>query len=254
MFKTSGVIAVVGALVLGAACSSSGSGGREVRISQRDGGCTPASIDAKPGEKLNLVIQNDSKHDPYEMEGIEGTKFEELNVPEGRSRSAGYTVPDSGEVHKLKCYVPGGVSTILEVRTGGTAADAATATSGPAGGEPTSAVKTTVIKQPDTSVAVGLTSFSVTPDKSGVKAGTIRFIATNTSKTDVHELAVLRVGDDGSLDNAGEVEGIGPDASGSFTVDLKPGSYQLACLIAPGEAGSTVDHYQQGMHTDFKVE
>lgn len=250
MLKMSGMMAVAGALVLAAACSSSGAGGREVRITQRNEGCTPASIDAKPGEKLNLVIQNDSKHDPFELEGIEGTKFEELNVPEGRSRSAGYTVPDSGDVHKLKCYVPGGVSTILEVRTGGTAVDAVPTT----GGEATSAVKTTVIKQPDTSVAVGLVSYSVTPDKTSVKAGTIRFIATNTSKTDVHELALLRVGDDGSLDNVEEIEDIEPEASGSFTVDLTPGSYQLACLIAPGEAGSTVDHYKQGMHTDFKVE
>jgi len=35
--------------------------------------------------------------------------------------------------------------------------------------------------------------------------------------------------------------------------NLKPGKYELACLITPGEFGATVDHYQQGMHTEFIV-
>lgn len=112
--------AVAGIAVFVAACSSSGAGGREVQITQRDDGCTPTEFAAAPGEKLKLVIKNDSSNDPYEVEGIEGTKFEELNVPKGRTRSAGYTVPNSGEIHKLNCYVPGGVSTVLEVRTAGT--------------------------------------------------------------------------------------------------------------------------------------
>jgi uncharacterized cupredoxin-like copper-binding protein len=70
----------------------------------------------------------------------------------------------------------------------------------------------------------------------------------------VHELAVLRVKDDGSFENMGEVEDLEPDANGSVVIELTPGDYQLACLIVPGEAGSTVDHYQQGMHTAFTVE
>jgi hypothetical protein len=37
-------------------------------------------------------------------------------------------------------------------------------------------------------------------------------------------------------------------------LDLKPGAYRLACLITKGESGSEVDHYQQGMYTDFRVE
>jgi uncharacterized cupredoxin-like copper-binding protein len=51
----------------------------------------------------------------------------------------------------------------------------------------------------------------------------------------------------------GEVEDIDPGSGGSVTINLAAGKYQLACLIVPGEAGSTVDHYQQGMHTDFTV-
>lgn len=38
------------------------------------------------------------------------------------------------------------------------------------------------------------------------------------------------------------------------TLNLAAGRYQLACLIVPGEAGSTTDHYQEGTHTDFTVE
>jgi uncharacterized cupredoxin-like copper-binding protein len=70
----------------------------------------------------------------------------------------------------------------------------------------------------------------------------------------VHELAVLRVKDDGSYENLGEVEDIDPGKGGDVTLDLKPGKYVLACLITPGEAGSTEDHFSRGMHTELTVE
>ncbi len=114
MFRVSGLVAVAGLVALAAACSSSGAGGREVSITQRDDGCTPASVKVTPGEKLKLVVKNESKKD-YELEGIEGTKFEEIVVPEGRTRTPGYTVPSGEGTHKFKCYVPGGVSTIIEL-------------------------------------------------------------------------------------------------------------------------------------------
>ena len=117
MLTKSGLIAgAVTILVLGAACASSGAGGREVTIVQKDDGCAPASIAVKPGEKLKLVVKNESSRD-YEIEGIEGTKLEELVVPAGKTRTPGYTVPEAGGTHKLKCYVPGGVSTIIELQT-----------------------------------------------------------------------------------------------------------------------------------------
>lgn len=269
MRRPSGLAAVACVLVFASACSSSGAGGRAVQITQHDDGCTPASVDVTPGERLNLVIKNDSTHDPYEIEGTDGAKFEELNVPEGRSRSAGYTVPDGGDIHKLKCYIPGGVSTIIELRSGGTgaataASSSAGASSTASGGNTGSATPgsdethpvtvTTQLKQPDVTVAVALASYSVTPDKTSVKAGTIRFVATNTSPQQVHEFAVLRLGSDGSLDKVDEIDGIDPEQAQTLTLDLTPGSYQLACLIAPGEHGSAVDHYQQGMHTSFAVQ
>jgi uncharacterized cupredoxin-like copper-binding protein len=106
----------------------------------------------------------------------------------------------------------------------------------------------------DTTVGVTLVEYTVTPDKPTVKAGTILFIATNVSQSEVHELAVLKVKPDGSFDNLAEVKGIEPQKGGAVTLDLAPGAYVLACLIAPGESGSTVDHYQQGMHTAFTVQ
>jgi hypothetical protein len=106
-----------GAALLILGCGASGAGGREVNITQADDGCTPTSIEATPGEKLNLVVKNDTG-DIYEIEGIEGAKLEEVIVPEGRTRSIGYDVPDSGGTSKVKCYVPGGPATIIEVRAG----------------------------------------------------------------------------------------------------------------------------------------
>jgi hypothetical protein len=103
-------------------------------------------------------------------------------------------------------------------------------------------------------VNVTLTSFQVTSDKASVPAGRTRFTASNVHATDVHELAVLKVKDDGSFHNLGEVEDIDPGRGGAVTIDLKAGTYVLACLITPGEAGSTEDHLVRGMHIEFTVQ
>ncbi len=109
-------------------------------------------------------------------------------------------------------------------------------------------------KEPDEGVDVRLSSFKVEADKTTVKAGKVKFTATNTEPTDVHELAVLKVNGPDNFKNLGEVEDIEPGKGGDVTIDLEPGEYLLACLIAPGEAGSTVDHFQQGMKLAFTVE
>lgn len=255
MKKMSGIVlAAAGVLVFGAACASSGAGGRKVEITQKDDGCTPTSIAVTPGEKLNLVVKNASTNDAYEVEGIDGTKLEEFVVHKGTTRSAGYTVPSGTETRKVKCYVPAGPSTIIELVAGG-----ANATGSPgaapsaASGSPATSDTAEAGGEADTSVAVTLVEYSLTADKPSVPAGKIRFIATNASKDQVHELAVLKTKTDGSFDNLSEIEGIEPQHVGSVVVDLAPGAYTLACLIAVGESGSTVDHYQQGMHVAFTV-
>jgi uncharacterized cupredoxin-like copper-binding protein len=102
-------------------------------------------------------------------------------------------------------------------------------------------------------VEADLTEWSVRPTKAEVQAGRIRFVGHNRSTTMVHELAVISIGADGKREEVADVEGLRPGASGEFVARLEPGTYELACLIAPGEEGSTVDHYQMGMHTPFSV-
>lgn len=247
MWKLSGFLAATVLAVLAAACSSSGSGGRQVAITQRGNGCTPAAVSVTPGEKLQLVVKNEANVD-YEVEGIEGTKLEEVAVPAGRTRRVGFTVPADGRMQKVKCYVPAGVSTIIEF-----ASAAPTSTAAPASAVPTIPSTPVVLQQPSTTVAVALLDYSVTPDKTTVKPGVIRFIATNAADDQPHELAVLRRKPDGTLEKVDEVEGIAPGKGATLTLDLQPGAYVLACLIAKGEGGSPVDHYQAGMHAEFTV-
>lgn len=108
-------------------------------------------------------------------------------------------------------------------------------------------------KAPSATVTVDLDSFTVRADQTAVGSGPIKFVARNVHPADVHELAVLRIRDDGSKQNTGEVEDLKGAASGEIVLDLPAGRYELACLIAKGEEGSTVDHYAAGMHIPFEV-
>ncbi len=242
----SGMIAVAGILVLGAACQSSGAGGREVQITQGNDGCTPTSISVTPGEKLKLVVKNTSSKD-YEVEGIEGTELEEVVIPEGLTRTPGYTVPSGDGVHKIKCYVPGGVSTIIELTAGGAATPQTKAPGASTGQGASYAGKA------DSTVKVTLADYTITPDVAAVKAGAIQFVATNASVDAVHEMEVLRIKSDTSFVPLGEVPPMKPGDHGAVTLKLAPGAYRLACFVTKGEQGSTVDHYQMGMHADITV-
>ncbi|MBI5290050.1 MAG: hypothetical protein HY873_13835 [Chloroflexi bacterium] len=240
--------AALGLVLLTTACTESGSGGREVNITQGDDSCSPATVDVTPGEKLQIVVKNDSDHDVYEVEGIEGTKLEEFVVPSGKTRKSGYTVPgDANATYKLKCYVPAGPSTIIELVAG---EGGATSTDGGEGGE--AETHGGVEGPADDEVHVELVEYKVTADKNSVKAGKIEFVAKNISETQTHELAVLKK-EGGALDNEGEIEDIEAGKDGEIILELGPGDYELACLISAGEAGSTVDHYEQGMKIDFTV-
>jgi len=102
------------ALALSFACDSSGEGGREVLITQTEDGCTPESVDVTTGEKLELTAKNETG-DIYELEGENGTQLDEVIVPEGKTRSVGFTVPDEAGTYEVKCYQPGGVTTIIKL-------------------------------------------------------------------------------------------------------------------------------------------
>jgi plastocyanin len=238
--------ASLGILLLTTACTESGAGGREINITQSEDACGPERIKVTPGEKVQFVVKNDSSHDVYEVEGVEGTKLEEFVVPAGKTRKAGYTVPGGDGTYKLKCYVPAGPSTIIELVAGigGTAGGPTAEPEEEAGG---------VTGPADDTVNVGLAEYVVTSDKASVKAGAIKFVAANNSASQVHELAVLKKMDDGQFDNEGEIEDIAASEGGEVILELEPGDYELACLIAAGESGSTVDHYEQGMKIAFTV-
>lgn len=236
-----------------AACTNSGEGGREVVITQSNDGCTPARIDATPGEKLKLVVKNESGED-YEVEGIEGTKLEEIVVPSGKTRTPGYKVP-GGErgTYKIKCYVPAGPSTIIEIVAGGGAASSDGVTPEP-DPEADPEAEEGANDDADDTVRVSLTEYKVTLDKLSVAAGKTRFDAVNESASQVHELAILKKESDGSLENLGEIEDLDPGTDGTIILEMEPGDYVLACLIVPGQEGSTVDHFQEGMQVDFTVD
>jgi plastocyanin len=97
--------------MLAVACSGGGEG-REVEIVQTDDGCTPATFQAQPGEKITFEIVNQGSKDK-EFEGTEGTKLEEVVVPAGKTRKTDWTAPKSAGEAKFKCYQPGGSSTII---------------------------------------------------------------------------------------------------------------------------------------------
>ena len=113
------VVAAAAALLLAfSACGDGGGDSREIKITQTDQGCTPAEITAAAGEELKLTMSNETGH-IYELEGEGGAHFEEVVVPEGKTRSANFTAPDEPGEYSLKCYDPGGVSTEIKVRVGG---------------------------------------------------------------------------------------------------------------------------------------
>lgn len=108
------ILGVIGGLALvGVACASA-SGGREVLITQTDTDCTPSELAAATGEKLSFVIKNEGTKDK-EIEGIDGTKLQELEVPKGKTRTVSWTAPSAATTAKLKCYIPGGATTIISI-------------------------------------------------------------------------------------------------------------------------------------------
>lgn len=102
-------------LALAACGGGDGSERRVIPITQTDAGCTPASIDLAAGEKVKFEVKNEGGKD-REIEGIDGAKLEEVLVPSGKTRTVNYTAAESAGTAKVKCYVPGGNTAIIELR------------------------------------------------------------------------------------------------------------------------------------------
>ncbi len=110
------------------------------------------------------------------------------------------------------------------------------------------------------SLHVDLTEWSIKPDVTSIKAGTVQITATNKGTME-HELVLLKtttpanalpMSADGSTANedasgasAGELDAIPAGQSKSNTFTLTAGHYVLIC----NEPG----HYKQGMAIDFTV-
>ena len=109
-------------------------------------------------------------------------------------------------------------------------------------------------------VTGSLKEWQVEVDAGGAVAGDVTFKITNEG-TIKHEFLVVKtdiapgeipVVDDRFPEDADgievidEIEGMEKGASGSLTVNLEPGNYQLVCNIAA--------HYAAGMYTAFVVQ
>jgi uncharacterized cupredoxin-like copper-binding protein len=111
---------------------------------------------------------------------------------------------------------------------------------------------------PNLDMSKATNHITATPDTA--KAGTITFGVTNDSKDMIHEMLVIYLADpskqlpyikdeervdEEATNDKGEVSELDPGASGSLTLDLKPGKYLLLCNV-PG-------HFSAGMWTVFTV-
>ncbi|HXK34114.1 MAG TPA: hypothetical protein VNM91_08900 [Dehalococcoidia bacterium] len=251
------------------ACDDDAAKGRTVRIVQGEEDCQPGQVAAAPGERIRFVIENESGSE-YEFFGADGADLDPVRVAPGGSRERSYTAPNvEGARVRFDCRMSNdGPSTLVELLVtageGESAATASPAGSGsPAPGASAPADRRTpgaaatpipeLQREPDAVIGVTLLEYDVSAERDSVPAGRVRFIATNVSREQAHQLNVLRILPDGSFGRLDGTGDIAPGQGGSVTLDLSPGTYQLACLIARGDAGSDVDHYQQGMFLPFTV-
>jgi uncharacterized cupredoxin-like copper-binding protein len=100
-------------------------------------------------------------------------------------------------------------------------------------------------------VNADLGDYWVKPSETSVPAGNVTFNATNVGQVP-HELMIERMpikmdapGQPNEDAAQGMIDDMNPGESGSMTLNLKPGSYELFCNV-PG-------HYGMGQHTMFKV-
>lgn len=87
---------------------------RLVRIVQQDDACTPSRIELKVRDRVSFEVVNQSKAD-QEIEGEDGTKLEELLVPAGKTRVVNFNAPDKAGTGTIKCYRPGGQTTMIQL-------------------------------------------------------------------------------------------------------------------------------------------
>ena len=111
-------------------------------------------------------------------------------------------------------------------------------------------------------LTIKMTDFAFTPKNPTVSAGAVRITTPNDGSVE-HELVVLKtdkpagslpvkgneVDEEGleakGVENAGEIEEVGPGQTKSNTFQLDPGTYAMICNLPA--------HYQQGMYGTLTV-
>lgn len=114
---------------------------------------------------------------------------------------------------------------------------------------------------PAGSIRVNLLNWAVDPAQSSAKAGKVTFWAVHdmthmhsSSEGGVtHDLQVMKKNADGTLEMAGQVQGLTMGEAKALTLTLAPGEYELSCNVVEMIDGKPFSHYAQGMHTAFTV-
>ena len=112
----------------------------------------------------------------------------------------------------------------------------------------------------DPSTGPSVKSMTLKADRTTVKAGPVKFLVSDNSKTLVHEMIVVSVANpnavlpydkkdnrvmESKIKDLGEASDLPPQTKKTLTLTLKPGDYLLICN-QPG-------HYKAGMRVNFTV-
>ena len=112
----------------------------------------------------------------------------------------------------------------------------------------------------ETVVKVDLNDDTIRFDQPSIHAGKIKFVVTNVSIYDSHEMVLVKAGDaahpivldpksdrviEAKLQSLGEVSDLKPGATAELQATLAPGTYTLMCNMK--------GHYQHGMHAVLNV-
>lgn len=122
----------------------------------------------------------------------------------------------------------------------------------------TQALADTTVKVEMVGEGGGAMSYKV--DQPSIPAGKVKFMVTNTSMTENHEMVLIKLKsadaaipliaakhrvDEKQLKSMGEVPDVKPGANGELDVTLKPGDYVILCNIK--------GHYEAGMWSKLTV-
>jgi uncharacterized cupredoxin-like copper-binding protein len=112
----------------------------------------------------------------------------------------------------------------------------------------------------DPSSGPSIKSMMIRSDHESVKAGLVKFLVSNDSKSLVHEMIVVAVADpsaalpydkkddrviESRIKDLGEASDLQPGTKKTLTLTLKPGDYLLMC--------NQPDHYKTGMRVNLTV-